>query len=143
MSASVWQGTLSEFQAEVAAPKPAPAGVATSCVAAALGLSLLVKVLRIRGKHEELLPLALGLIDELKATADADIAAVRNYIQTRDAQPLREVPKQAEHCVAQGLILCGAASESVSGLIAADVAAATALLEGASAAISACVAANG
>jgi hypothetical protein len=142
MSASVWQTQLSQFQAEVAAPQPAPAGVATSCVAAALGLSLLVKVLRIRGNHETLLPLALNLIDELRSTADADIAAVRNYIQTRDAAPLKEVPRQAEHLVAQALILC-AAVEDIKGLIAADVAAATALLEGASNAIGACVTANG
>jgi hypothetical protein len=112
-------------------------------VAAALGLSLLVKVLRIRGKHENLIPPALGLIEELQATADADIAAVRNYIQTRDSRPLKEVPQKAEHLVAQALILCAAVSDSITGLIAADVAAATALLEGASNAIAACVAANG
>jgi formiminotetrahydrofolate cyclodeaminase len=143
MSASVWQTTLKEFQAEVAAPQPAPAGVATSCVAAALGLSLLVKVLRIKGKHDNLIPSALDLIEELQSTADADIAAVRNYIQTRDAKPLKEVPQRAEHLVAQALILCAAVSDSVTGLIAADVAAATALLEGAANAIAACVAANG
>ncbi len=139
---SVWQRPLREFQDAVAAPQPAPAGVATSCVAAALGLSLLVKVLRIRGKHEELIPLSLNLIEELQATADKDIAAVRGYIQTRDAKPLKEVPQRAEHLVAQALILC-AAVEDITGLIAADVAAATALLEGASNAIAACVAANG
>ena len=142
MGESVWQAPLTEFQEAVAAPQPAPAGVATSCVAAALGLSLLVKVLRIKGKHETLLPMALDLIGELRATADADIAAVRGYIQTRDSKPLKETPKKAEHLVAQGLILC-AAVEDITGLIAADVAAATALLEGASNAIAACVAANG
>ncbi len=101
-----------------------------------------MKVLRIRGTHETLLPLALDLIEELRSTADEDIAAVRSYIQTRDAKPLREVPQKAEHLVAQALVLCAAVSD-ITGLIAADVAAATALLEGASNAIGACVTANG
>jgi len=142
MSPSVWQMPLNEFQFAVAAPQPAPAGVATSCVVAALALSLLVKVLRIRGQREELIDPALQLIEDLRVLTDADIAAVRGYIQTRNAQAMKDIPRQAEHAVAQGLILCAAAAESITGLIAADIAAATTLLDGAASAIAACVAAN-
>jgi formiminotetrahydrofolate cyclodeaminase len=142
MSASVWQVPLSQFQSEVAAPQPAPAGVAVACVTAALAVSLLVKVLRITGQRPGLLAPALQLIDELRSAADADIAAVHNYIQTRDPQALHDVPAHAGHCTARALALCAEASGSVTGLIAADIAAATELLQGAASAINACLTAN-
>jgi len=143
MDASLWQAPLADFQSSIAAAQPAPAGVAVACVTGALGLSLLVKVLRITGKRPDLLDLALQLIEELRSAADADVAAVHTYIQTRAKQALHDVPARAAHAVAQALILCAAASESVTGLIAADVEAATALLQGSATAIESCVAANG
>lgn len=142
MTASLWHAPLDQFQSDVAAALPAPAGVATTCVAAALGLSLLVKVLRITGKRQDLLPEALELIGELRAAADADVAGVRAYIQTRDTRALHEVPTRAAHLMAKGLTLCASAAEAVDGLIAADIAAATALLQGAESAVQACIAAN-
>lgn len=142
MDASLWQAPLAQFQSDVATTQPAPAGVAVACVTAALGLSLLVKVLRITGKRPDLLEPALHLIEDLRAAADADVAAVRAYFQTRDQQALLTVPAQAEHLTAQALILCAEASEAVTGLISADVEAATELLHGASNAINACVSAN-
>jgi len=142
MDASLWQAPLEEFQAEVAKAQPAPAGVATSCVTATLGISLLVKVLRITGKRADLIDPALALIEDLKVIADADVAAVRAYIQTRETQAMRDVPTKAAHAAAQALLLCAEASEAVTGLIAADVEAAAAILQGASTAITACVDAN-
>lgn len=142
MSASVWQAPLAEFQSEVAAAQPAPAGVAVACVTAALGVSLLVKVLRITGKRPDLLARALPLIEDLRAAADADVAAVRAYIQTRSKQAIQEVPARAAHAVAEASILCAEAAQSVTGLIAADIAAAAALLRGAMFAITACMSAN-
>lgn len=142
MSASVWQTPLADFQFEVAAGQPAPAGVAVACVTAALGLSLLVKVLRITGQRPELLEGALRLITDLQADADADVAAVRDYIQTRNKQAMRDVPARAAHSVAEASALCAEAAQSVTGLIAADVAAAAALLRGAMFALTACISAN-
>ena len=142
MSASVWQVPLAEFQSEVAAAQPAPAGVAVACVTAALGLSLLVKVLRITGQRPELLEPALRLIEELRSAADADVAAVHAYIQTRSKHAMLDVPARAAHAVAEASTLCAEASQSVTGLIAADVASAGALLRGAMTAINACLSAN-
>ena len=142
MSVSLWQAPLDRFQSEVAAAQPAPAGVAVACVTATLGLSLLLKVLRITRKRDDLLDPASRLIEELRTAADADVAAVRAFMETRDKQSLHDVPARAAHSIAQALTLCAAASESTSGLISADVAAATALLEGAATAVNACVSAN-
>jgi formiminotetrahydrofolate cyclodeaminase len=142
MNASLWQAPLTEFQSEVAAAQPAPAGVAVACVTAALAVSLIVKVLRITGKHPELVHPALRLIDELRTAADADVTAVRAYIQTRDKQPMQDVPTRAAQAVADALTLCATVSPSVTGLIAADLAVASTLLGGASSAIHACITAN-
>jgi formiminotetrahydrofolate cyclodeaminase len=142
MSVSVWQTPLSDFQSEVAAAQPAPAGVAVACVTAALAVSLLVKVLRITGQRPELLDPALRLIEELSAAADDDVAAVRTYIQTRDKHAMEDIPAQAAHTVAQASALCAETANSVTGLISADVAAASALLRGAMIAITSCITAN-
>ncbi len=142
MDASIWPRPLGEFQESVAAPQPMPAGVATATTTAALGLSLLIKVLRIRGVRPDLLPPALALIEDLRTTADADIAAVQAYIQHRDSTGLHAVPARAAHAIAQALTLCVEAEPLVTGLIAADIRAASALLEGAASAVAACIAAN-
>ncbi|MFM2125071.1 MAG: Formiminotransferase-cyclodeaminase [Acidobacteriota bacterium] len=142
MNDSLWHETLGSFQESVGAPQPMPAGVATAAVSAALGLSLLVKVLRIRGIRPDLLRSSQELIEELRDVADADIAAIRTYLQHRDTRGLNEVPARAQHAVAQALALCVEAEPEVTGLIAADVRAAAALLDGAANAIAACIAAN-
>lgn len=142
MEASLWQAPLGEFQRDVAAAKPAPAGVATACVSAALGLSLLIKVLRITGQRSDLLPRAERKTEELRAIADADVDAVYAYIQTRNASGLREVPARALSATRRAIDLCDQSAPSISGLIAADVAAAKAILQGALSAIEACITAN-
>jgi len=143
MSASLWQAPLAEFQTEVAAAQPAPAGVAVACVSAALAVSLLVKVLRITGKRPELLDRALGLVEELRGVADSDVRAVRAYIQTRDKSAMENVPARAAHLIAEASAVCAQAAESVTGLIAADVGAAGAMLRGAMVAVTICMSANG
>jgi formiminotetrahydrofolate cyclodeaminase len=142
MDASVWQATLTEFQTGVAAAQPTPAGVAVACVNATFALSLLIKVLRISGKCPELLEPARQLVEEIRATADADVAAIHIYIQTRDKAGLKEVPPRASHAISQAMNLCAEASAFVTGLLAADIAAATALLNGCAAAVTACIDAN-
>lgn len=142
MSASLWHSPLGDFQSNVAAAEPAPAGVATACVTAALGLSLLLKVLRITGQRQELNQRAEGLINELRLVADADVEAVWAYIQTRSAAGLREVPTRGLRAARQALDLCAQTEPHISGLIAADVRAAGALLRGSIEAIEACIAAN-
>jgi formiminotetrahydrofolate cyclodeaminase len=142
MTVSLWQQPLSEVQSLIAGTQPAPAGVATATTTAALGLSLLIKVLRITGKRADLLEPAERLVEELRAIADADVAAVHAYIQRRETKGLHEVPKNAANTVAAALHLATEAKGAVTGLIAADVLASIALLQGASNAISACVAAN-
>jgi hypothetical protein len=142
MDASIWPRPLGEFQESVAAPQPMPAGVATAAATAALGLSLLMKALRIKGVRADLLGPAQELINELRETADADVAAVQAYIQNRDGSGMQTVPARAAHAVAQALNLCVEAEPSVTGLIAADVRAAAALLDGAANAIAACIGAN-
>jgi formiminotetrahydrofolate cyclodeaminase len=142
MSVSLWQAPLAEFQSEIATAQPAPAGVAVACVSAALATSLLVKVLRITGECPELLDSALRLIEELRAAADADVEAVRTYIQTRNKQAMDDIPARAAHAAAEASALCAEAGKSVTGLIAADIGAASALLRGATIAINTCITAN-
>jgi formiminotetrahydrofolate cyclodeaminase len=142
MKGSLWHAPLGECQSDIAAAKPAPAGVATACVTAALGLSLLIKVLRITGQCGNRLPPAEHLIAELRAIADADVNAVYAYIQTRNATGLREVPERALRAARQAVDLCAQTAPHITGLISADVAAASALLEGSIKAIEACIAAN-
>jgi formiminotetrahydrofolate cyclodeaminase len=142
MSASLWQAPLAEFQTEVAKAQPAPAGVAVACVNATLAVSLLVKVLRITGKCPELLAPALRLIEELRSAADADVEAVRTYMKTRDKQAMDDIPARAALAAAEASALCAEAARSVTGLISADIGAASALLRGATIAITTCMSAN-
>jgi formiminotetrahydrofolate cyclodeaminase len=129
---------LDEVQESVAAARPAPAGVAVACIAAALAVSLIGKVLRITGKRPELLLPVDRVIADLRTTADADCAAIETYMQTRDRTALSEVPRKAAALIAEGSELCAGAAESVTGLIAADLAGAAALLDGAARAVAAC-----
>jgi formiminotetrahydrofolate cyclodeaminase len=142
MTVSLWQKLLEEVRQEVASTQPAPAGVATAAITAAFGLSLLMKVLRITGKRADLLDPAQSLLEELLEATDADVAAVRAFIQTRDGSAMNDVPLRAARAPAAALELCREARGSITGLIAADVRASEALLEGASAAIATCIAAN-
>lgn len=142
MSTSLWHAPLDEFRENLAAAQPAPAGVAASCVAATLGISLLMKVLRITGRRPDLLPLAERLANELRVAADADVEAVWAYIQARDAVGLHEVPARALRAAREALELSTETEPHIAGLIAADVRAAAALLQGSVQAIEACIAAN-
>ncbi len=133
---------MEEFQESIAAGKPSPAGVATAAATAAMGLSLLIKVLRITGKCPELIDPALKLTGELRDVADADVEAVSLYIEKRESRGLQEVPRRALLLVDEAAKLCGEATPHITGLIAADVMAAKALLGGSAAAIRVCIAAN-
>jgi hypothetical protein len=142
MRVSLWRQSMEEFQESIAAAKPAPAGVATAAATAAMGLSLLIKVLRITGKCPELIEPLLKLVIDLREVSDADVEAVSAYIERRETRGLREVPERALQLVTQAADLCGQAAPHITGLIAADVMAAKALIGGSAAAIRVCSAAN-
>ena len=142
MTESLWQSSLDKFQSDVAAEHGKAAAVAIACVTAVLGLSILIKALRIKGDTKDLVPLAERLIQEMRGAADADAEALRAYIQTHDAADLREVPADAFHLMQEALGLCAQAAPLITGLFAADVKVATALVQGARDSIEACIAAN-
>jgi formiminotetrahydrofolate cyclodeaminase len=147
MHVSIWPGTLASFCEDVAGSNPAPAAVAASAVTASLGLSLLIKVLKIAGRRKSfrgdaqklkaLIDVARREQEELKKAADEDIHAVRLYVGSRDPSGARnaiEVPMRAARAAGAGLDLCaeGAQIEGVKqGLPAADLHAASILLSAA------------
>jgi formiminotetrahydrofolate cyclodeaminase len=145
MSRSIWSESLASFSDSVAATRPAPAGVAAAAVAAELGISLLIKGLAITGGQDELLNAARLKAAHLRGAADDDIGAVMAYMQTRDAAALRqaiEAPMRTARAAVAGLELCAKASGKVKPALAADLAAAQALLTGALRAILFCIDAN-
>ena len=145
MSRSIWSDALASFSDSVAATRPAPAGVAAAAIAAEFGISLLIKTLAITGGQAELLNAARRESAHLRGAADDDIGAVMAYMQTRDADALRqaiEAPLRAARAAVTGLELCSKASGSVKSSLAADLGAAQALLGGALQAILICVDAN-
>jgi len=145
MSRSIWSESLASFSDSVGATRPAPAGVAAAAVAAELGISLLIKTLAITGGQDELLNAARRERAQLRGAADDDIGAVMAYMQTRDAAALRqaiEAPLRAARATVAGLEFCGKASKTVKSSLAADLAAAQALLSGALRAILICIDAN-
>ncbi len=148
MNASIWPATLASFCDEVAGTNPAPAAVAVSAVTANLGLGLLIKVLEITGNRKSfagdaqklraLIDAARRESEQLRNAADEDIAAVRQYVGSRnpaDARNAIEVPLRAARAAVAGLDLCAEAADVIpglaQGLLAADLGAATLLLSAA------------
>ena len=142
MADTLWRSSLHHFQNDVAAAHGKAAAVAIACVTAVLGLSILIKALRIKGDIIDLVPDAERLILELRAAADADAEALQTYIQTHDSTGIREVPAEALRLVQEAYALCEQAAPLFTGLFAADVTVAAALVQGAREAIGACIVAN-
>ncbi len=159
----IWKTTLETFRESVASGQSAPAGVSVAAVSAALGASLLQKVLEIvagrknfTGDREKLSALRAAARNEaacLTRYADEDVAACRGYIEARRvkatddqlARSLRktiETPLHGARSALSGLNLCVAAAELVEGAVAADLAVAAILLEGAVRSMLLCVAVN-
>jgi len=144
LSPSIWLTTLASFCEEVAAANPAPAAVAVSAVAANLGLGLLIKVLEITAKRKNfsgdslkvraLIDAARHESEQLRAVADEDIAAVRQYLRSRNPSAVQnaiEVPMRAARAAVSGLDLCSEAAGIIHGLVAADLGAGVLLLSAA------------
>jgi len=144
MNPSIWPTTLTSFCDDLAGTTPAPAAVAAASVTANLGLSLLIKVLAITGKRKSFtgdLPKLKAMIEsarhaaeQLKLAADDDIAAVREYLSTRNPAAVLnaiEVPMRAARAAASGVNLCTEAASLIHGLTAADLGAAVLLLSAA------------
>lgn len=138
---SVWDATLDSFCNDLASTEPAPAAVTASCAVAEMGVSLLLKVLRITGRRKKfsadrtrlntLIEAARAESRELRAAADADIAAVRGFIGSRDpaaAKQAIEVPMRAARSVKRCADLCASAADLIQGLPAADLGAGAILL---------------
>jgi len=142
MADTLWHSSLDRFRTEVAAEHGKAAAVSIACVTAVLGLSILIKALRIKGDGQELVPIADKLIEELRRAADADAEALRAYVETHDPLELREVPAEAFHLAQEAYGLCKQAAPLITGLFAADVKVATALIQGSRDAIEACISAN-
>ncbi len=131
---SLWTETLAGFREKAAATDPVPAGVAISAVTASLALALLTKVLRIAAKKKNvsaLLEAAQAESARLADLADQDIRAFHLYMSTGDTREAIEVPMEAARSAVRGLALCAEAAGIVTGLTAADIGSAAALLSGA------------
>lgn len=131
---SVWDATLESFCDDLGGTEPAPAAVTASCAVAEMGVSLLLKVLRITGRRKNfngdkarlnaLIEAARGESRELRATADADAAAVRAFIGSRDPAAARqaiEVPMRGARAVKRSADLFASATDLIQGLPAADL----------------------
>jgi formiminotetrahydrofolate cyclodeaminase len=108
-------------------------------------MSLLIKTLAITGGRDELLNAARRESAHLRGAADDDIGAVMELIRARDADALQqaiEAPLRAARSTVAGLELCAKALGMVKAAVAADLAAAQALLAGALRAILICIDAN-
>src|SRR5437762_9242289 len=123
----IWGTTLESFRESVASAVPVPAGVSVAAVSAALGVSLLRKVLEIvakrknfqgdRGELSALLEAARTESERLARCADEDIAAYRAYItarrlKTADAvgASVIETSVRGARSALAGLDLCAAAA---------------------------------
>ncbi len=114
-------------------------------MSAAIGISLLIKALRITGGQAERIKAAQARIAELRKAADDDVRAVKKFIASDDPELIQDaiqIPLRAARAAASGLDLCFKASGSVSGLLAADVGVAAMLIRASTRAILACVDAN-
>ena len=147
----------------MASSEPTPAGVSVAAVSAALGASLLQKVLEIVAKRKSftgdleklssLREAARNEAERLTRYADEDIAAYRRYRAARSGKAtdaelagslrgVMETPLNASRSALSGLKLCVEASEIVHGAVAADLATAAILLEGAVRSMLLCVIVN-
>jgi glutamate formiminotransferase/formiminotetrahydrofolate cyclodeaminase len=159
----IWNTTLETFRESVASSEPTPAGVSVAAVSAALGASLLQKVLAIVAKRKSfaddqgrllsLCEAAGNQAARLTQYAEDDIAAYRGYMEARrlkttDAQfansrrQVMETPLNGARAALSGLNLCVDAAEIVHGAVAADLATAAILLEAAVRSMLLCVAVN-
>jgi formiminotetrahydrofolate cyclodeaminase len=151
MALSVWDDSIAAFGSALAEPQPMPAGVAAATVTASLGLALFLKVLAIAAKTEPIPGLAgvarRHLID-LEGVVDADAAAFEAYRQAPPserpaaADEAIRVPLDAARSAVGGLELCAQANKQVSGLIEADLLAASHILYASAKAMLACADAN-
>jgi formiminotetrahydrofolate cyclodeaminase len=155
MEVSVWSATLGDFRDHVGGTDPVPAGVTISAVSATIALALLVKVLTltVRRKNFEGDPRAVeALINgarresaTLTNLADDDVRAFSRYMEgVRVAKAegreeavhsaMREaiaVPMDAARSIVRALDLTRAAAPFChTGLTAADLGVAAALLAG-------------
>lgn len=160
MPPRVSDSTLEQFRHATADQQPTPAGVAVAAASAAFALGLLVKVLAVSGKRQELTA-SLARLQSLAAAAQAashrmlqlasdDVAAFEAYLTARrlpratdSERQAREhgtaiavrraidVPLAAAQETAAGLELCGGMSAVTPPALAADLGVATALLAGA------------
>lgn len=131
--------SIDAVAAEIARPEPGPAGVAVSALAGAFAADLLVKILTIRKGRAELIDGARGVGESLRDAAEQDAAAVR----AGDRAAMMQAPLHAIRALVRGLKVCDQAQAFVTGgHIAADLAAARAVLLGAARGVLVCLEAN-
>lgn len=146
---SVWDWGLTEFRDRTAAATPTPGGGSAAMVGAAIGMGLVLMALRVTqakaDRPEALAPLIAsgdGLMAELSAHADADIAVFETYMEalrlpkgTEDEKAARrtalaaagqaatEVPLNAAQSCLEALDVARQAAPLASSTIVSDVAA--------------------
>lgn len=99
---SLWQIGLAEFRDRTASDAPTPGGGSAAMVSATVGLGLVIMALRVTANRAErpdaLTPLidkGEGLMNELSAHADADIAVFEAYMEALKLPRDSETDKQA------------------------------------------------
>jgi len=147
MADSVWKSTLENFRERLAGRESVPAGVSAAAVAASLGLSLLIKVVKIVSQRrdfqgdpaqiEVLLAAARAESGKLVLCADEDIVAFAEYMSSRGtpAEPAAlqraiQTPLGAARAAAAGLQLCAEAIPLTPASIAPDLGTAALILAG-------------
>jgi formiminotetrahydrofolate cyclodeaminase len=156
MASSLSKSTLEQLCLKVAAG-PTPAGVAVAAISASLALSLFTMTLEVTARKKSSAGDRVGLRRTLRAAkrgslrmltyADLDVAAFDAYLESRRSRPRRagkpckrgratdaalaraiQTPLQIARAAAAGLELCAQATPLVHSAVAADLAAAAAIL---------------
>jgi formiminotetrahydrofolate cyclodeaminase len=147
MPESVWKSTLEDFRDRLAGRESVPAGVSVAAVSASLGLSLLIKVIKIVRKRKDfagdpakiemLLAQVRAASAKLDRSADEDIVAFAEYMASRgtpgEAVALEkaiQTPLGAARAAAAGLELCSEAIAMTPASIAPDLGTAALILAG-------------
>ena len=145
MDESIWRKPLDSLYEDLAAPKPAPAGITAAAVSGRLGLGLLIKVLEIAGRRKSFAgdrDKLAGWIEAARREADKLAEAADEDIFADGSRRRSEIPMKAARAAESGLAICAEARGVATGAIAADLEVADRLLAAARAAILLCADAN-
>lgn len=126
---SLWRIGLAEFRDRTASDAPTPGGGSAAMVTATIGLGLVIMALRVTAKRADrpdtitpLIDTGEGLMNELSAHADADIAVFEAYMDAltlpRDSEAEKQARRQrlAEAAIAATEVPLNAAQSTLEAL---------------------------